>query len=78
KNMADPKGRIKEIRGIGLMIGVELNTEEGTAIAEACMKEGLLLNCTQGNVLRIMPPINIKKEEADMAIGKLSKVMEHI
>ncbi|MBU1061692.1 MAG: aspartate aminotransferase family protein, partial [Candidatus Omnitrophica bacterium] len=52
--LKDKKSVIKEIRGKGLMIGVEL-TVEGKDIVEGCLKEGLLINCTHGSVLRLMP-----------------------
>ena len=66
---------IRSAKGKALMIGVELDTEDASKIAEECLKEGLLINCTQKNVLRIMPPLTVKKEEVDMALEKLSKVL---
>jgi predicted acetylornithine/succinylornithine family transaminase len=69
---------IKMVKGKGLMIGVELGIEDASFIATECMKKGLLINCTQGNILRIMPPITITAEHVDMAIKTLSKVMETI
>jgi len=69
---------IKLIKGKALMIGVELDIEDASGIAEGCMKEGLLINCTQKNILRIMPPLTVKKEEVDLAIEKLSKVLEEV
>ena len=68
---------IKEIRSMGLIIGVELSIK-GEDIYKECMKEGLLLNCTQETVLRIMPPITITKNEADKAISILDKVLSGI
>ena len=78
KNIKDPKGIIGRIKGKGLMLGVELGVEDGSGITEECMKEGLLVNCTQNNILRIMPPIIVKKDEIDLAIEKLSKALERI
>ncbi|MDP8299766.1 MAG: aspartate aminotransferase family protein [Candidatus Tantalella remota] len=69
---------IKTVKGKGLMIGVELDMEDASVIANKCMDEGLLINCTQGNILRIMPPITINTEHIDMAMKTLSKVMETI
>jgi len=66
------------IRGKGLMIGVEINTESAAFIADECMEQGLLINCTQNNILRIMPPINVKKEEIDEAVKILSGILEKI
>ncbi|MFH1868952.1 MAG: aspartate aminotransferase family protein [Candidatus Omnitrophota bacterium] len=65
------------IRGIkqqALMIGVELNVE-GARIVEDCFKKGLLINCTQGSILRIMPPLTIKKGEISKAMKILDEVL---
>jgi acetylornithine/N-succinyldiaminopimelate aminotransferase len=64
---------IREIRGKGLMIGVELEIDGGK-IAESCVEEGLLLNCTGYKVLRFVPPLTIKKNEVDRGLDILEKV----
>lgn len=66
---------IKEVRGMALTIGVELNID-GNEIYDKCLKEGLLINCTQGNVLRIMPPLTVTKKEIDKAMSILDKVLK--
>lgn len=66
---------IKSVHGKGLMIGVTLDMEDAGKIYENCVKEGLLINCTQKNVLRIMPPMTVSKREIDTAIKKLSKAL---
>jgi len=66
---------IKEVRGIGLMIGVELDIE-GKPIVEKCIEKGLLINCTHDKVLRIMPALNITKKEIDKAIKILEGVLD--
>jgi ornithine--oxo-acid transaminase len=65
---------IKEIRGRGLWIGVELN---GSArpYCEALMKEGILCKETHDHVLRIAPPLVISREEIDWALEKFEKVL---
>jgi len=68
---------IKEARGLGLMCGLELNFD-GKPIVEACMKLGLLLNCTHGSVLRLMPALGVSKKEIDKAIGILDKVLKEV
>jgi predicted acetylornithine/succinylornithine family transaminase len=68
------KAVIKEIRGKGLMIGVEL-TIPGKDIVEKCFKEGLLINCTHDKVLRIMPGMIVTKKQIDKAIEILDKAM---
>ncbi|MFA5096106.1 MAG: aspartate aminotransferase family protein [Candidatus Omnitrophota bacterium] len=65
---------IKEVRGLGLMIGVELNVE-GKGIAEECVEQGLLINCTHERVLRLMPALNVTKKEIDKAINILGTVL---
>jgi len=66
---------IKEVRGLGLMVGVEL-TIEGKAIFEDCLAHGLIINCTQGKVLRIMPALNVTKKQVDKALFILNKALE--
>ena len=68
---------IKEIRGKGLMLGVEL-TIPGKEIVEKCLKEGLLINCTQDTVLRIMPSMTVSKSEIDKAVSILDKVFAKV
>ena len=65
---------IREVRGKGLMIGMELEME-GSKIADSCMQEGLLLNCTAYKVLRFIPPLTIKKKEIDRGLDILEKVL---
>lgn len=66
---------IKEVRGKGLIIGVELNSE-GKGIVSKCMEKGLLINCASDNVLRFLPPLIITKKEIGNAIKILSSVLE--
>ena len=65
---------IREVRGKGLMIGMELEIE-GSKIADSCMQEGLLLNCTAYKVLRFVPPLTIKRNEIDRGLDILEKVL---
>ncbi|MCX5700792.1 MAG: aspartate aminotransferase family protein [Candidatus Omnitrophica bacterium] len=65
---------IKEVRGLGLMIGVELSLP-GKKIIEQCIENGLLINCTHDTVLRIMPALNITKKEIDKAIPILDQTL---
>ncbi len=63
---------MKVVRGLGLMIGVEL-TIDGQNIFKECLSRGLIINCTQGNVLRIMPALNVTKRQIDKAMFILDK-----
>jgi acetylornithine/N-succinyldiaminopimelate aminotransferase len=65
---------ISQIRSMALIIGVELGIK-GEDIYKECMKEGLLINCTQDTILRIMPPVTVTKKEIDKAISILDKVL---
>ncbi|MEW6357101.1 MAG: aspartate aminotransferase family protein [Planctomycetota bacterium] len=67
-------GLIKEVRGKGLMIGLEL-TVPGGDIAKECMKRGLLINCTHNIVLRFMPPMVVQKTHVDQSLRILAGVL---
>ena len=64
---------IKEVRGLGLILGVELD-RPGASIVTACMKEGFLINCVQENVLRFLPPLIVEKEEIDLLVDTLNRI----
>jgi len=65
---------IDSIRGIGLMLGAQLNIP-GAAIVSRCLEKGLRINCTQETVLRIMPSMTITAEELDQAFAILADVL---
>ncbi|MBI5124088.1 MAG: aspartate aminotransferase family protein [Candidatus Omnitrophica bacterium] len=68
---------IKEIRSLGLVIGVQLGIK-GEDIYKKCLEDGLLINCTQDTVLRIMPPMTVSKNEIDKAVSILDKVLSKV
>ncbi|MDP1852723.1 MAG: aspartate aminotransferase family protein [Candidatus Omnitrophota bacterium] len=61
---------IKEVRGLGMMWGVELN-KEGYDIVNSCLDKGLIINCTHNTVLRLMPALDVNKKQIDKAVGIL-------
>lgn len=65
---------IKEVRGKGLFIGMELH-EKARPYCEALMAEGLLCKETHDNTIRFAPPLTITKEELDLALEKVRKIM---
>lgn len=67
--------RVKEIRGIGLMIGVEL-TASGKHLVARARELGLVLNVTADTVIRLVPPLTINKSEADFVIAIVSKIVQ--
>lgn len=73
--LAEKHSCVKEVRGLGLMLGLEL-TKEGKDIVASCLEQGLLINCTNGNVLRFLPPLIISPAEVDQAIDTLDKAMQ--
>ena len=64
---------VKDVRGRGLLIGMELDVP-GKDIVTACLKEGMLINCTMDTVLRFMPPLIITQEEIDKLIETLDGI----
>ena len=66
---------IAEIRGSGLLMGMEL-TKAGDSIVNSCMEKGVLINCTSGNVLRFSPPLTVSEREVDQLIATLEDVFE--
>lgn len=66
---------IKEVRSLGLLVGVELDFA-GKDIVEFCIAKGLLINCTQGNILRFLPPFVITKKDIDKAIKILEDALK--
>jgi len=67
--------RIRQVRGQGLILAVEL-TVPGAEFVEKCMEKGLLINCTNGNVLRFVPPLILTRQDVEKAIGILDGVLE--
>jgi len=76
-NMSKELDVIKEVRGIGLMIGIELKIPAAETVKK-CMDSGLLLNCTHDTVIRIMPQLNVKQEHIDEGLGILKDILESV
>jgi len=69
---------LAEVRGRGLMIGIELSVD-GKPIVEACRAKRLLINCTQERVLRLLPAMTVTPLQVDRALAILSDVlMAHV
>jgi acetylornithine aminotransferase len=65
---------IKQVRGLGLIIGVELD-RPGAPVLDACVQRGFLINCAQEKVLRFVPPLVVTKKEIDQLIEALDTVL---
>ncbi len=68
---------IKEVRGQGLMIGVELEISGKDMVLDG-IKEGILFNCTHENVLRLLPPYILSEQDVDRALNALVKVFRNV
>lgn len=66
--------KILEVRGLGLLIGLELEAG-GSAVVNSCYRRGLLVNCIGENVIRLLPPLNTTKEEVDQAVSILEEAL---
>ena len=66
---------IVEIRGLGLIRGIEL-TLDGDAVAREFLHEGIILNCTKGTTLRLVPPLIVRKEEIDIFLEIADRIFE--
>jgi acetylornithine/N-succinyldiaminopimelate aminotransferase len=65
---------IKEVRGKGLILGMELKID-GSSIVKEMLKKRVLINCTMGNILRFLPPLIVTQEEIDRVVATLEEVL---
>ena len=68
---------VSDVRGLGLLVGVEL-TMEGGDVVDKMREKGVLINCTAGNVLRLAPALIIEKEDIDTMVEKLDQVFAEL
>jgi acetylornithine/N-succinyldiaminopimelate aminotransferase len=68
---------VKEVRGKGLILGLELKMDGGSIVKEM-LKKKILINCTMGNVLRFLPPLIVTREEVDQVVKALEEVFTGI
>jgi acetylornithine/N-succinyldiaminopimelate aminotransferase len=68
---------IVEVRGAGLMWGLELNTD-AAAVHEAAIRQGVLVNRTAETVIRLLPPLIITEAELDLALGLLDAAFSEV
>lgn len=75
--LAEELSIISEIRTRGMMIGVELTIPSTPAVGK-CMEKGLLINATQGTVIRLLPAVNISAEEVDEGFNIIADVLREM
>ena len=66
---------IQEVRGVGAMIGLELKID-GSCFVERCMKEKLLINCTHGSVIRLLPAVNTPLDVFDEGLDIIEAALK--
>ncbi len=65
---------IREVRGEGLILGIELAVE-GKPYAEAALREGLIINCTHEHVLRLLPPFIVTERQVNEFLKRFRQVL---
>lgn len=68
---------IQEVRVLGVMVGVEL-TVDGAPVVQKCLERKLLVNCTQGRVIRLLPAMNLTMEQAEEGCKILEDVLKSL
>lgn len=74
REIAARRDDVVEVRGAGLMVGMEMKAE-AKPIAAKCLEEGFVVNASGNNVLRFLPPLNVTDDEIDRALAILSGVL---
>ena len=68
---------IREVRICGMMIGIDLSIPSGPAVG-LCMERGVLINATQDTVVRLLPALNIRRDELDQGLDTVSEVLQQM
>jgi acetylornithine/N-succinyldiaminopimelate aminotransferase len=69
---------ITEVRGRGLLVAVEFNSDIGQSVLMACLEKGLLVNRVKPNAIRLIPPLIIGNKEADEALDILDRALSSV
>ncbi|MBW1956121.1 MAG: aminotransferase class III-fold pyridoxal phosphate-dependent enzyme, partial [Deltaproteobacteria bacterium] len=75
KGLKERHFSVVDVRGMGLLLGMELD-KEGDHLVAACRERGFLINCVQGNVLRFAPPLIIDTGAVDALIRCMDDVLD--
>ncbi len=67
--------KVVEVRGRGLLLGMELS-KPGKPVVESCLRNHVIVNCTAGNVIRLVPPLIVSEEEIDAVCAALAAALE--
>ncbi|MDD3753185.1 MAG: acetylornithine transaminase [Methanobacterium sp.] len=74
KELFQEHGRVEDVRGVGLMLGIEMDMP-CTQMVDTMRHQGVLVNCTAENVLRLVPPLVITREQLDNVTNHLDEVI---
>lgn len=69
---------ITEVRGKGLMIGIQLSIDKASAVKEKCFEKGYLIGTVGKNIVRLLPPLIVTKEDIDSLVDTLDGVFAEI
>lgn len=78
KALAGMHGTIAEVRGRGLMIGIQLTCDKAKEIKDQCFEKGYLIGNVGSNILRLLPPLIITKQDIDGMIEVLDEIMSRV
>lgn len=81
KGLNELKGRhdiVKDVRGVGLLIAMEFNSDVTPKVVGSCNQLGLLLNPLKPNAIRFMPPLTVSENEIDQALRILEKAISEV
>ncbi len=73
--LAERSKHVKEVRGKGLFIGIEVNNGKAIEFCRKLLDLGLIINDSHGHTIRISPPLNIKDHELDFLVAQMEKVL---
>ena len=69
---------IVEIRGYGLLIGIEISKNKAPDVMKLCLEKGLLINAVRPNTLRLFPPLNVTEGDINKAIEILEEAFDEL
>ena len=76
KKLAAVHEVIKEVRGKGLLVAVQFNSEIAEPVVLACLERGLIINKVKSDVIRFIPPLIVTEKEIDVALKVLGEVLK--
>jgi len=76
KRLAADFGQIKEVRGKGLLVALQFNSEIAEAVVLDCLEKGLIVNKVKADVVRFIPPLIVTEKDIDRALDVLGKVLK--